>query len=114
MHNVEVLLKGKDRSCLQIHPTDAALRKLLDGDLAVVASTSGAVTIAVDVSTDIAPGVVSLPHGWGNDGTGMQLSVGARYPGINTNILSPGDLLDEISNNAVLNGIPVTVIKSPT
>jgi anaerobic selenocysteine-containing dehydrogenase len=113
MHNVEVLLKGKDRSCLQIHPTDAALRNLLDGDLAVVSSTSGSVTIAVDVSTDIAPGVVSLPHGWGNNGEGMQLSVGARYPGINTNILSPGDLLDEISNNAVLNGIPVTVAKSP-
>ncbi len=109
MHNVEVLMKGRDRSRLQIHPIDAASRGLADGDLAVVRSATGSVTIAVDVSADIAPGVVSLPHGWGHDGTGMQLGVAARYPGINTNVLSPGDLLDEVSNNAVLNGIPVEV-----
>ena len=109
MHNVEVLLKGRDRSRLQIHPGDAAHRGLVDGELAVVRTASGTVTIAVDVSVDIAPGVVSLPHGWGNDGPGMRLGVGARFPGVNTNVLSPGDLLDTVSNNAVLNGIPVEV-----
>ena len=109
MHNIEVLLKGRDRSRLQIHPGDSAERGLVDGELADVRTASGTVTIAVDVSVDIAPGVVSLPHGWGNDGPGMRLGVGARFPGVNTNVLSPGDLLDTVSNNAVLNGIPVEV-----
>ncbi len=113
MHNVEVLLKGRDRSRLQMHPADAAVRGLSPGDVVVVSSSTGSVKIAVDVSDDIAPGVVSLPHGWGNDGAGMRLAVGARYPGVNTNVLSPGDLLDTVSNNAVLNGIPVDVSAAP-
>jgi anaerobic selenocysteine-containing dehydrogenase len=55
------------------------------------------------------PGVVSLPHGWGHDLDGVEMSVAVRRPGVNSNLLSDEERTDPISGNAVLNGIPVTV-----
>jgi anaerobic selenocysteine-containing dehydrogenase len=113
MHNVEVLMKGKDRSGLHIHPDDAARAGVADGGTATVTSSAGSVIVAVEITDDISPGVVSLPHGWGHDVDGARLNVARRYPGVTSNLLSPGDLLDVISGNAVLNGIPVTVEAGP-
>ena len=53
------------------------------------------------------PGVVSLPHGWGHDADGARLAVAAEHAGVNSNLLAD-DLLDVLSGNAVLNGIPVS------
>ena len=63
----------------------------------------------VEVTDAIAPGVVSLPHGWGHDRPGARLSVAREHAGINSNVLSPGTFVDVISGNAAVNGIPVTV-----
>jgi anaerobic selenocysteine-containing dehydrogenase len=109
MHNVEVLVKGKDRCTLQVHPEDARLVGLHDGALATVSSRAGTVVVPVEITDDIRRGVVSLPHGWGHDRDGIQMDVARRYAGVGSNILTPGDLLDTISGNAVLNGIPVRV-----
>lgn len=57
----------------------------------------------------ISPGVVSLPHGWGHDEPEIGASVAARRPGVNSNILAVGSVLDPLSGTAVLNGIPVQV-----
>ena len=54
-------------------------------------------------------GVVSLPHGHGHDAPGARLSVASRRPGVNSNLLSDETLLDALSGNAVLNGIPVEI-----
>jgi hypothetical protein len=35
--------------------------------------------------------------------------VAGQHPGVNTNTLSPGTFVDAISNNAAVNGFPVTV-----
>jgi anaerobic selenocysteine-containing dehydrogenase len=109
MHNVEVLVKGKDRCTLQIHPDDASRTGLSHAGLAKVSNDTGSVTVTVEVSDDITPGVVSLPHGWGHDRDGTQMDVAKRHAGVGSNVVSPGDLLDTISGNAVLNGIPVRV-----
>ena len=53
------------------------------------------------------PGVVSIPHGWGHDAEGIELSVAREHAGSNSNVLSRSDLIDPLSGNAVLNGIPV-------
>jgi hypothetical protein len=52
---------------------------------------------------------VSIPHGWGHDLDGVELSVARRYAGVNSNILADERLIDPVSGNAVLNGIPVEV-----
>lgn len=110
LHNVEVLMKGKDRCTLLMHPDDALRLDLADRGKAVVASAVGSVEIVVEVTTDIAPGVVSIPYGWGHDQPGVRLEVASARPGVNTNLLSDASQIDPLSGNAVLNGIPVQVM----
>jgi anaerobic selenocysteine-containing dehydrogenase len=74
-----------------------------------VKSESGEIKVPVEVTDAIKPGVVSMPHGWGHDKPGTQLSVANGSPGVNTNVLSPPMFVDEPSGNGVLNGIPVSV-----
>ncbi len=110
MHNVPVLVKGKDRCTLLIHPDDAVQAGVHDGDLARVSSEAGAVDVPVEVTDEMMRGVVSLPHGWGHNLDGVQLSVAREHAGVNNNLLAPGTLVDAISGNAIVNGIPVEVV----
>lgn len=110
MHNVPVLVKGKDRCTLLMHPTDAEHAGLVDGGNATIASEAGSLVVPIEVTDAIKVGVVSLPHGWGHDKAGTQLSVANEHPGVNTNVLSPGEFIDVLSGNAAVNGIPVTVV----
>lgn len=109
MHNVEILVKGRERCTLLMHPDDANHRGLGDGDRAVVRSRVGEVTAPVEVTDTVMPGVVSLPHGWGHDDPHTSLAVAAARPGVNANVLTDAEALDPLSGTSVLNGIPVTV-----
>lgn len=107
MHNLPVLVKGKDRCTLHVHPDDAQRLGLTDGAQAQLRSRTGELVAPVEVTDAIMPGVVSLPHGWGHDAPGARMSVAQQHAGINSNLLADELLLDELSGNAVLNGIPV-------
>jgi len=109
MHNVDVLVRGRDRCTLQINPEDAARVGVAAGDRAKISSAAGTVMAPVEVTSDIMAGVVSLPHGWGHDLEGSSLSIASKRPGVNANRLSTGEM-DPMSGNAVLNGIPVEVV----
>ncbi len=109
MHNVKVLVKGKPRCTLQIHPDDARQRGVADGGQAEVRSRTGAVVVPVEVTDSVMPGVVSIPHGWGHDLDGVRLSIAAEHAGVNANVLADTELFDVVSGTAVLNGIPVEV-----
>jgi anaerobic selenocysteine-containing dehydrogenase len=109
MHNLDILVKGKERCTLHVHPKDAARLGLADGGTACVRSRRGEVAVTVEVTEGIMPGVVSIPHGWGHGVDGADLSVAAGRPGVNSNLLADGELFDPLSGNAVLNGIPVSV-----
>ncbi|MBM4267778.1 MAG: molybdopterin dinucleotide-binding protein [Deltaproteobacteria bacterium] len=109
MHNVEKLVRGRERCTLLIHPEDASRCRIEDGARALIRSPAGTVEAPVQVSDEMMPGVVSLPHGWGHDLAGTRLGVAQRYAGVNNNILAPGYLVDVPSGNAVVNGIPVEV-----
>jgi anaerobic selenocysteine-containing dehydrogenase len=106
---VSVLVKGKERCTLLVHPTDAGRHALTDGQLAIVTSEAGSIEVPVEVTDAMKPGVVSLPHGWGHDKNGTRLSIAREHAGVSSNILAPGTFVDEISGNAAVNGIPVTV-----
>ena len=110
MHNVNVLVKGKPRCTMHLHPDDAASLGLADGDPAVVRSRVGEVIVPVEVTDAIRPGVVSIPHGWGHDLEGSRMTVASEHAGVNSNLLADEELFDVISGNAVLNGIPVEVL----
>jgi anaerobic selenocysteine-containing dehydrogenase len=109
MHNVEKLVAGRERCTLLVHPDDAARLGLDPRGRARIRSTSGAIEAPVEVSDEMMPGVVSLPHGWGHDRAGTRLEVASRHAGVNNNLLAPGHLVDVPSGNAIVNGIPVEV-----
>ncbi len=113
MHNLSVLNSGSNTCTLQVHPQTAAGFGLADGADAVVTSRSGQVTVPVEVTDRIRPGVVSLPHGWGHSVAGTRGSVAAARPGINTNLLTDPMALDPLSGTSILNGIPVRVTPVP-
>ena len=109
MHNVEVLVKGKVRCTLHVNPVDAARFGLVDGGVACLSGRVGSLEAPVEITDAIRPGVVSLPHGWGHDADGVRLGVAGRYAGVNANLVADELLVDELSGNAVLNGIPVSL-----
>ena len=111
MHNIDKLVRGKERCTLQIHPSDAKAANIAAGDHVIVSSVSGQVTAIAELIDDIRQGIVCLPHGWGHQES-EHLHIAKQHPGVNINQLSPGSMVDEASGNAVLNGIPVTLKKT--
>jgi anaerobic selenocysteine-containing dehydrogenase len=109
MHNLPALVKGPDRCTLQVSPADAARLGLATGGAARVTSRVGSVVAPVEVTDDVMPGVVSLPHGWGHDDAESRLTVAKAHAGINANVLTDDRAYDELSGTAVLFGTPVTV-----
>jgi YD repeat-containing protein len=109
MHNLPALMKGSLRCTVLVHPDDAARHGLIDGEPARVAGRVGEVVLPVEVTADISPGVVSIPHGWGHDVPEVRLRVASANAGVNSNVLADDQHVDPLSGNAVLNGIPVTV-----
>jgi anaerobic selenocysteine-containing dehydrogenase len=107
MHNLEPLVKGKERCTAHVHPDDAARLGLRDGEPARVSSRAGTVEVPVEVTDAVMPGVVSIPHGWGHDVNGIRMAVASAHAGTNSNVLADETLIDPLSGNAVLNGIPV-------
>jgi anaerobic selenocysteine-containing dehydrogenase len=109
MHNVEVLVKGRERCTLQVHPADAGRLGIVDGGTASIASQVGQVVAPVEVTDEVMAGVVSLPFGWGYDEPGIEMHTARTRPGVNSNALTDDAILDDLSGNAVLNAIPVMV-----
>lgn len=111
VHNVAAFVKGKRHTnYLYIHPEDARIRQLADGDMAQVRANGKAIELPVSLDPDIMVGTISVPHGWGHqqaDG----LSVAKQTKGVNVNILTPDGSasIEPISGMSHLNGVLVEV-----
>lgn len=116
LHNSHRLVKGKPRCTALLHPDDA---KRLQLDFASgnaparlrVSSRVGSVELDAEITDDIMPGVISIPHGWGHDKDGTSWSTARAHAGVSVNRLTDEQNVDALSGNAVLNGVPVTVEK---
>lgn len=111
MHNAPRLAAGKPRCTLLVHPDDAARLGLVGGGSARVTSRAGEVVAPVEVSDEMMPGVVSLPHGFGHGGDEVRLAVASRpgHAGVSANDLTDEREIDALCGTAVLNGVPVRV-----
>lgn len=114
MHNVPNLVTGPDRCTLQINPVDADRLGIGDGDQVRVLSATGEVAVGAEVTADIRPGVVSLPHGWGHRSPDPFLRVAGRVGGVSANELTDDLIIDGISGNAIFNGVRVALAKAST
>ena len=111
MHNSHRLVKGPKRCTLRMSPVDAAARALAHADRVRVRSRAGSVEVDLEISDEMMPGVVSLPHGWGHDRPGAQLSIASQHAGASVNDLTDELFVDELTGNASLSGVRVTVEK---
>jgi anaerobic selenocysteine-containing dehydrogenase len=109
MHNIGRLVSGKNRCTLRLHPADASVRGLTNGDDATLASEAGDVRVVIELDPAMGRGVCSLPHGWGHDVPGTGRQIAPLHAGVNSNVVGDASVIDPLSGTAELNGIPVTV-----
>jgi anaerobic selenocysteine-containing dehydrogenase len=109
LHNSARLIKGPNRCTLMMNPEDARARNLGEGSTARIASRVGTVELPVEVTADMMPGVVSIPHGFGHGRAGVGWKRAAANAGVSCNDLTDEKLTDVISGNAAVNGVPVEV-----
>lgn len=109
MHNSERLTKGPRSCTLSMHPDDAKARGLSEGELVTVSSRTGSVTLPVELTADLARGVVCMPHGWGHDRPGVELRVAKGHAGVSVNDLTDETFLDALTGNAGFSGVSVAV-----
>ncbi len=109
MHNLPLLAKGPMRCTALVNPADALRLGLADGALARISRQGRSIAAQVQISEDMMPGVVSLPHGWGHGLPGSRMRLAAERPGANLNALLDEDWREPLSGNAVLSGVPVAL-----
>ena len=107
MHNSERLTKGPLGCTLLIHPKDAQSRGVRDGQEVVLRSRTGMVRVPIEISDEVAVGVVSLPHGWGH--ARASLRVARERSGVSVNDVTDETFLDGLTGTAAFSGVPVTV-----
>lgn len=105
MHHIERLNRGPERCTLRMNPQDAAQRGLQAGMRVKVQSRVGQIEVPLEITSEIMPGVVSLPHGYGHHRPGVQLSPA----GVSLNDLTDPLHLDALTGNAALSGLEVQV-----
>ncbi len=113
MHNLPRLAGGKPRCVLLVHPEDAARVGVKSGQLARLESAVHAGEVSVQVSDEVRPGVVSLPHGYGHGELARFQAVAASAPGASANDWTDDAVVDEIGGQSVLNAIAVTLRACP-
>ncbi len=109
LHNAPLAVKGRNRCTLIMHPDDAGRRSLASDEPVRIRSRVGEVVARLEVSDEIMPGVVSLPHGWGHDRSGMQIGVAEAHAHVSVNDLTDEQQIEPVVGNAILNGVPVQV-----
>jgi anaerobic selenocysteine-containing dehydrogenase len=109
MHNSELLQKGKNRCVVLINPADAEKEGIKAGSKVNVTSRVGEVQIEAQITEDMMPGVLSIPHGYGHHKKGIKLGVAQENPGVSVNDLTDELLIDELTGNAAFSNLYVTL-----
>ncbi|MFC6689006.1 molybdopterin oxidoreductase family protein [Jhaorihella thermophila] len=101
------LVKGRNRCTVQINPADAARLGVSDDAPVRVRSRAGSVTMPAEITDAMAPGVVSIPQGWGQ--RHGRLSAATQNATVSINDLTDDARIDPVSGNAAFNGVPVEI-----
>ena len=109
MHNSQRLTKGKNRCTLLIHPNDAITLNIKNDEKVKVTSNVGCVCLSVEITTEMMPKVVSIPHGWGHHRKGIKLSIAQQHAGVSLNDLTDSKRLDSLTGNADFSGTRVKI-----
>ena len=109
MHNSERLVKGADRCTLMMNTNDAQKLGLVDGAVVAIASSVGSVKAPLEVTDEVMPGVVSLPHGYGHHRPKTKLTVATQHAGVSINDLTDDKIVDNLTGNAAFSAQTVRI-----
>ena len=109
MHHSHRLVKGRNPVELIIHPEDAEDRGISASSIVNISTERGSIEVPVQISDDVMPGVVCLPHLWGHNRFGTRQRVANATPGASYNDLMGISSIDELTGNAIFNGVRVHV-----
>ena len=109
MHNSQRLVKGPDRCTLMMHPSDAERLNLVADAPVAISSNVGSVTAPLEITDEIMPGVVSLPHGYGHHRAKTKLSIAAQHAGVSINDLTDDKIVDNLTGNAAFSAQTVQI-----
>ena len=96
MHDVSAMRVRVPNAEAEVNPITAAKYGIMHGELIAVETPRGSIKLKANVTQDIKPGVVSVPHGWAE---------------ANCNILLDAKLVDPVSGYITLNSVACRVIK---
>jgi len=113
LHNTEKLMTGKNRCTVMMHESDAALLSIEHNDEVTVKSRAGQIKIPVELTKDIMPGVISIPHGFGHLKKDARLEVANAHSGVSVNDITDHLAIDPVTGNAAFSGLRVAVEKIP-
>ncbi len=106
-HTLPSVRRWLPGNCAYAHPVTLGAAGLADGAWAEAASPHGAIRLPVRADADLRPGVVAIPHGWG-DLIGFDAEGCA--PGANVNQLTSAvDDCDSINAMPRLTGLPLSL-----
>jgi anaerobic selenocysteine-containing dehydrogenase len=113
LHNSPRMIKGPARCTLQMHPADAAARKLEHGARVELRSRAGMIQVPLEITEALMQGVVSLPHGFGHNREGTAQRIANANAGASINDVTDESRIDLLSGNASFSGVPVAVSAAP-
>jgi anaerobic selenocysteine-containing dehydrogenase len=114
MHNSHRLVKGKNTCTLYIHPDDASTRGIENGSVVSVSSAAGSIHLPAELTDTVMPGVVCMPPLWGHNRPGTRRTVANAHPGASMNDITNQKVMDQLTGNAVVHGVPVKVERART
>jgi anaerobic selenocysteine-containing dehydrogenase len=107
MHNVPALVSGHQRCVLLVHPDDAARAGVSDGQSAILENHVHSGTVTIELSNEMRPGVVSLPHGWGHAPSARWQRTAGANAGVSFNDWTDDGTVESVVGQSILNGVPV-------
>lgn len=107
MHNAPSLMSGRNRCTLFVHPDDATRFGVSNGADAVLESRVHCGNVTVEVTDEMMPGVVSLPHGYGHAPAGAWQRVAGEHAGVSANDWTDDEAYEPLTGQSILNGVPV-------
>jgi anaerobic selenocysteine-containing dehydrogenase len=107
LHHSEILMKGKNRCTMLINEADAKRLNLKNGATVKVSSRVGSVELPCEITDAIAPGVVSIPHGYGHSRESFAANV--LNEGVSINDLTDHETIDELTGNAAFSSVRVKI-----
>ncbi len=95
-HDIPAMRVRRPDPEAEVHPVTAGRYGIMHGEWIGVETPRGSIKIKANVTEDIKPGVVSVPHGWAE---------------ANCNVLLDAKLLDHVSGYITMNAVACRLVK---